>query len=89
MHVEHHALTHDFAEWRDQLHQLKQDDHRFAALAEAYETLDKHICRVEDGIERLDDAALNTLKLERVALKDNIARQLRHASGTCCGKCTP
>lgn len=88
MHVEHHALTHDFAELREQLHTLKQSDHRFANLAEQYEALDKRICRIEEGTELLDDTALNALKLERVALKDDISRQLRQAAGTCCGKCS-
>lgn len=87
MHVEHHPLSHDFQANREQLHALRLKDKHFAQLAEQYEALDKRICRVEDGIETLDDLSLNALKLERVALKDNIARQLHKASGTCCGKC--
>lgn len=88
MHVEHHPLSQDFSEDRDLMRELRMNDRHFAQLAEQYEELDKRICRVEDGIELLDDLSLNALKLERVALKDDIARQLRHASGTCCGKCS-
>ena len=87
MHVEHHPLIRDFPEMREQLHSLRQSDRHFANLAESYEALDKRNCRAEDGIEALDDATLTGLKQERVALKDDIARQLKRASGSCCGGC--
>ncbi|QLF94046.1 YdcH family protein [Pseudomonas sp. ABC1] len=87
MHVEHHPLTKDFPERRELLSELRQSDAHFAQQAQQYEELDKRICRIEDGIELLDDGALQALKNERVALKDDIARQLKRASGSCCGKC--
>ncbi|WP_028240890.1 YdcH family protein [Stutzerimonas azotifigens] len=87
MHVEHHPLIRDFADQRDELHRLRQQDDRFARLALEYEHLDKRICRIEEGIETLDEASLAALKQERVALKDDIARQLRRAGGGCCGRC--
>jgi hypothetical protein len=87
MHVEHHPLIKDFPEKREQLQKLRQEDPTFARKAEAYEALDKRICRVEDGVETLDDAALNVLKQERVSMKDDIARDLKRASGSCCGGC--
>ncbi|TBU90975.1 GTP-binding protein [Stutzerimonas kirkiae] len=87
MHVEHHPLIKDFPERRELLHELRQSDPHFAQKALQYEDLDKRICRVEDGLELLDDTALHTLKNDRVALKDEIARQLKRASGSCCGKC--
>lgn len=87
MHVDHHPLIHDFPEHRAELQRLRQDDAQFARQAEEYEALDKRICRIEDGVETLDDAALTALKQERVTLKDDIARDLRRASGSCCGGC--
>ena len=90
MHVEHHSLIADFPELREQLHTLRPQDHHFARLADEYEALDKRICRVEDGVDLLDDSALSTLKAERVALKDELSRQLKKAAEPegCCGKCT-
>lgn len=85
MHVDHHPLVHDFPEQRGELQRLRQEDALFARLAEEYEALDKRICRIEDGIELLDDVSLSALKLNRVALKDDLARQLKRASGQCCG----
>ncbi len=90
MHVEHHSLIADFPELREQLHNLRQQDPQFARLADEYEVLDKRICRVEDGIDVLDDGALSTLKAERVAMKDELSRQMKKAAEPegCCGKCT-
>ncbi|WP_134676938.1 YdcH family protein [Ectopseudomonas khazarica] len=85
MHVDHHPLIHDFPEHRDALQRLRQGDALFARQAEEYEVLDKRICRIEDGIELLDDVSPQALKLNRVALKDELARQLKRASGQCCG----
>ncbi|CEG53373.1 YdcH family protein [Stutzerimonas kunmingensis] len=87
MHVEHHPLIKDFPEKREQLQKLRQEDPAFARKADEYEALDKRICRVEDGVETLDDNALNALKQERVAMKDDIARDIKRASGSCCGGC--
>jgi hypothetical protein len=84
MHVDHHPLMNDFPELRDTLHSLRQSDHHFARIASEYEDLDKRICRVEDGVEVLDDAGLTSLKQQRVSLKDDVARMLRKASGECC-----
>ena len=87
MHVEHHPLIKDFPEKREQLQKLRQEDPAFARKADEYEALDKRICRVEDGVETLDDIALNALKQARVAMKDDIARDIKRASGSCCGGC--
>ena len=87
MHVEHHPLIKDFPELRGALHDLRMDDADFARLADTYETLDKRICRIEAGGELLADGALLALKQERVAMKDDIARDIKRASGSCCGGC--
>lgn len=87
MHVDHHPLLQDFPELREQLHQLRQNDQHFARLAGEYEDLDKRICRVEDGVELLDDSSLTGLKQQRVALKDDLARMLKKSKGECCGAC--
>lgn len=85
MHVDHHPLIQDFPELRAELQRLRRDDPRFAEQADEYEVLDKRICRIEDGIELLDDASLAHLKQARVTLKDELAHQLKRAAGQCCG----
>ncbi|MCY1550454.1 hypothetical protein D9M68_867100 [compost metagenome] len=85
MHVEHHPLIKDFPELRSALHELRLADPDFARLASEYEALDKRICRIEDGAEPLAAAALSSLKQQRVALKDEVARRLKRSAGQCCG----
>jgi uncharacterized protein YdcH (DUF465 family) len=87
MHIEHHPLMNDFPELRETLHELRQSDNHFARIAGEYEELDKRICRVEDGVDLLDDGSLTALKQQRVSLKDDVARMLHKAKGTCCGGC--
>jgi uncharacterized protein YdcH (DUF465 family) len=78
MPLEHHPLTREFPEYRQQ---LQAKDAQFAQLAQHYESLDKRIYEVEDGRQALDDLALHALKNERVQLKDQIAARLRKADG--------
>ncbi len=85
MHVDHHPLIQDFPELRSELQRLRQEDQHFSRQSDEYEALDKRICRIEDGIELLDDATLSQLKQSRVTLKDDLARQLKIAAGQCCG----
>lgn len=87
MHVEHHPLIHDFPQLREKLHILRQSDAGFARLATEYESLDKQICRAEDGIDLLNDNELLALKQRRVSLKDQVANALGASSKTCCGGC--
>lgn len=81
MPLEHHPLTREFPEYRQQLQTLHAEDAHFAQLALHYESLDKRIYEVEDGRQALDDLALHALKNERVQLKDKIAERLRKANG--------
>ena len=60
---------------------LHASDPHFSRQAEAYEALDRRIYEVEDGRQAMDDLALQVLKNERVALKDQIAERLRKAGG--------
>lgn len=80
MPLEHHPLTREFPEYRQQLQHLHAGDAHFAQMARHYEALDRRIYEVEGGRERLDDLALQTLKNERVQLKDQIAERLRQAN---------
>jgi uncharacterized protein YdcH (DUF465 family) len=81
MPLEHHPLSREFPEYRQQLLTLHAQDAHFAQLAQQYEVLDKRIYEVEDGRQALDDQALHALKNERVQLKDQIAARLRKANG--------
>lgn len=77
MTVEHHPLVHEFPEHRDALHHLKLTDAHFARLASEYEILDKEIVRIEDDIQAASDVKLETLKKQRLQLKDQIYARLK------------
>lgn len=78
-----YSLTSDFPEKREQVQKLLQQNPAFVRKADAYETLTQRI----RSAENLDAAALEALKQEHAALKSDISKDLKHASGSCCGGC--
>lgn len=87
MHAEQHPLATAFPDQRQQLQKLRRDNPLFARKAEEYEALNLSILRVEIGEQALDEAMLAVLRQERMALQDDIAAELKRASGSCCGGC--
>lgn len=79
MHVEHHPLAQEFPEYREKIHALKQSDAHFARLFDEYEVADKAVVRAEDGVEPTGDLALETMKKQRLALKDQLYEMLKPA----------
>ncbi len=57
-------------EYRDEIHALKQEDAHFANIFEKHNALDKKIEDAEAGRTMLSDAELETLKKEKLLLKD-------------------
>ena len=82
MPLEHHPLSRDFPEYRQQLQHLSSTNPQFVQLAQNYEALDKRIYEVEDGREAVDDLGLQGLKNQRVILKDQITELLKKANPT-------
>lgn len=76
MPLEHHPLIKEFPDHKEDIHRLKMEDNHFHGLMEKYEELDKHIFRIEDGEEPTEDAYVEELKKERLALKDEIYAML-------------
>lgn len=76
---EHHRLDEEFPEFKQQIHQLKMSDHRFAKLFEEYVDLDKEIYRIEEAIETPSDEYTENLKKKRLMVKDKIYTMLKQA----------
>lgn len=70
--VDNHPLSRDCPDLRDSIHTLKMEDAHFAHRMEAYESLDKDIVRIEQGLELRSDEELDALKVRRVHLKDEL-----------------
>ncbi|MDR1007240.1 MAG: YdcH family protein [Campylobacteraceae bacterium] len=57
-------------EYRDVITKLKQEDAHFAKIFEKHNDLDQKILDVEEGREHMDSFELETLKKEKLRLKD-------------------
>jgi len=77
MPISHHPLIEEFAEYKDAIHDLKMSNSHFRRLANEYEGIDKSIFRAEQGIEVVNDDYLDSIKKERLHLKDLIYSMLR------------
>jgi len=77
MPIEHHPLIDEFPEYKDKIHELKINDTHFRKLTHEYEGIDKSIVRAEQGIEIVNDDYLETIKKERLFLKDQIYGMLK------------
>ena len=57
-------------EYRDEIHELKQSNAHFANIFENHNALDKKIEHTEMGDTPMTDVELETLKKEKLLLKD-------------------
>lgn len=80
MPLEHHPLNREFPERTAQLRTLLAADGHFARLAEEYEELDKRIYEAESGRIAMDEMLLLGLKMQRVSLKDEVAKMLSNGA---------
>ncbi len=57
-------------EYRDVITKMKQENAHFAKIFEKHNELDRKINDVEEGREHMEEFALETLKKEKLHLKD-------------------
>lgn len=69
-----------FPEYRDLITQLKTSDHHFSHLFDKHNALDQKIKNMEAHIEPGTHAEIETLKKEKLLLKDQLYAVLRKAS---------
>jgi uncharacterized protein len=77
MHNEQHDLSHEFPEYRERIHELKTHDAHFRQLFHTYHDLDRQVHRSETDVEPMADEALEVLKRQRLALKDELYAMLK------------
>lgn len=75
---DHHPFLQDHPELQEQIHTLKKSNPHFAKLLREYEGLDIEIGRAESNIAgyMMSDLELETLKKEKLALKDALIGML-------------
>ena len=74
---EKHDLIHELPEYKDEIHDLKMNNHRFARLFSEYHELDHEIIRIEGGAEPTSDNYLDGQKKRRLNLKDELFTMLK------------
>jgi uncharacterized protein YdcH (DUF465 family) len=79
MSVEKHDLVHELPEYRERIHELKTSNRHFASLFVQYHDTNQAVLRAEAGIETPADDYLESLKRQRLALKDELYAMLREA----------
>ena len=73
---ENHAFILDFPELKLDIVQLNHDDPTFKAELQKYHELDYNIRQLEISGSPIDDENMNSLKLQRIELKDVLYKQL-------------
>jgi len=63
-------------EYKNEIHELKQSDAHFAKIFEKHNALDNEIEHAENGDTPLTDIALETLKKEKLLLKDEAYKMI-------------
>jgi len=63
-------------EYRDEIHELKQKDAHFANIFEKHNALDKQVEDAEAGRTILTDIELETLKKQKLLLKDEAYKMI-------------
>lgn len=74
---ESHDLVHEFPEHKERIHELKINDHHFARLFDQYHELDQHLHRIQQDIETPADEVVESLKKQRLHLKDELLALLK------------
>jgi uncharacterized protein YdcH (DUF465 family) len=77
---EHHDLSAELPEYKEQIHQLKMADAHFRKLYAEYETVCKTLGRMETGIETPEDAVIEQHKKQRLHLKDQLLAMLKKSA---------
>lgn len=72
-----HDLHHEFPEYKDAIHELKETNHHFSRLFDEYHRVNKDIQRIEENEEPVTDIVLEDMKKQRLKLKDELYAILR------------
>ncbi len=74
-----HDLHHEFPEYEEQIHRLKESDNHFRRLFDEYHVVNKEVKRIEQGVENTSDDYAEECKKKRLKLKDELFEMLKAA----------
>lgn len=76
----HHDLSHDFPEFQERIHSLRQSDPQFARLYDDYQALDNQVYQAETDGSFTQDADMEDMKKRRALLKDKLYEALKKSA---------
>ena len=79
MNVDSHELHDEFPEYKDRIQQLKTGDQHFALLFDEYHKVNGEVRSVEEHDVPVSDVIFETLKKQRLKLKDELYSLLHGA----------
>ena len=82
MSVEHHNLLHEFPEYKDQIHDLKVNNHHFRKLFDEYHELTTDIEKMENETTPVATMTEEEAKMRRVHLKDELYSMIKKAAAS-------
>ncbi len=68
----HHDLAHELPEFKEKIHQLKLEDNHFSKLFDEYHKVNSDVLRLEAENIPVADEAFESLKKQRLNLKDKL-----------------
>jgi uncharacterized protein YdcH (DUF465 family) len=68
----HHDLANELPEFKEKIHQLKLEDNHFSKLFDEYHKVNSDVLRLEAENIPVSDEAFETLKKQRLHLKDKL-----------------
>lgn len=77
MPIESHDLHHEFPEYQELIHRLKETDNHFRSLFNDYHAVDKEVHRFEAAGSNTSDEYAEECKKKRLKLKDELSAILR------------
>lgn len=80
--LDKHDLHHEFPEFEQEIRHLKMDNAHFARLFKDYHQINQEVHRIEVGAEVTSDDYLETKKIARLHLKDELFSMLKKAKET-------
>jgi uncharacterized protein len=81
MQIQQHDLDHEFPEFVNLIHELKDKDQHLATLFEEYERVNREIVDIEENDKIFQDFEFEAMKKKRLKLKDDIYLALRARKG--------
>lgn len=75
----HHDLVSELPEYKEQIHALKTSNAHFAKLFDEYHNVNREVIRLEGENVPVTDEAFESLKKQRLSLKDQLYTMLKSA----------